>query len=1178
MDKFKYVIDSFWNFAKYVWINRKGNKSIVVIRCWFSIAIALIGLYCFALYADSNGNWLITISTPTLGLYELLFFIVNSIASAYFLYIINYSDFKLCMSENVQIIRDNTENILDKTDATLNNTSEILAIVKGLENKKSEDLFKGLSSILDNVISTLIESLKLKTSYMILCEIENLFSNKIQQNTSLRAKIAFYKGESLLFSSPQKAIALIHEAYILQPKEDEYKKWEVKYCLVNKDYKNARNIASSIKNGVRSISLVNIVSSDNESLEFIRLPEDLRLDPNFRYQVLECLINKGTEDVQFLMEDTDEINPTKLSFSTINEWLLAISLQRRKINNYMILSFDAPQVELFKEASRITTSFYELLSKTEIFENFEIIRCLHCYWKFISSKDNSWIAEYQKVDRKDFDSQKIVFSLMESSMLVLAKRFEEAFAIIVSACKVLDESIITFVIMMSVHSGNHLHLIWILNQMKTERIKVSNRIAVLIANTLNKDSSVNIETTLAEMDFEIEEVKELILQLCKFHADKRVDVNTFKDKVEKMPDEFKAYAANLLADAGDTQLAFEMLSPIVDEEEFDMKLSVFLSVLDKMQEKTPLLYRILVKKRKAGNRCNNQLLWKEYQLDTAIADYENALEVIMELYQRHPNNPDIFANYMMTLGHLYPEKLSDFEQLAKEFNYPTLQSIGCAYHAFAQNNYLETATEILYKAAKNTDDYDIRNFYNSESLSGPIRSVVHKEYDVAAEGNYVLCDMDGKRNFYKASNTGGNIGKAMLGVHKGDVVDVIISFKPVKLTIIGIHDKYYKLAGDILREAQDGNNPGLQPFEIDMERPWESLQDVIRKISKDESSPEERQKKVYEQYERGELGLLQLVPDENILSGYYKLLFTSFTIHVNIAQIELQQLKDFSEDSCFILDLPTIITFAEFEAKTGLSIKGPKTITKVLHEYIREANKTSRRVVDADFYESMKCGMLTSYSDYHDVDAIKHIEKLLEWTDTYCKDIIAEKALVLFHSGNNTKLKNELFSSLSMLLQEDTCFVTDDKKIKELLPYPNIISTESYVYMFNDEETSTAYSQFLFECGFRGVDLQVQYMLDEYNKMENHEDNRMVAIIQNMQENPFLISKAVACCIQLVKKDEDLSTLRTTFTSMFTAALKGFVPEFREHVVKAILQSLSLPLYPLQFTCQCLIDSTTLAK
>ena len=208
--------------------------------------------------------------------------------------------------------------------------------------------------------------------------------------------------------------------------------------------------------------------------------------------------------------------------------------------------------------------------------------------------------------------------------------------------------------MMSVHSGNHLHLIWILSQMKTERIKVSNRIAVLIANTLNKDSSVDIETTLAEMDFEVEEVKELILQLCKFHADKRVDVNTFKDKVEKMPDEFKAYAANLLADAGDTQLAFEMLSPIVDEEEFDIKLSVFLSVLDKMQEKTPLLYRILVKNRKAGNRCNNQLLWKEYQLDSAIADYENALEVIMELYQRHPNNPDIFANYMMTLGHLYP--------------------------------------------------------------------------------------------------------------------------------------------------------------------------------------------------------------------------------------------------------------------------------------------------------------------------------------------------------------------------------------------------------------------------------------------------------------------------------------------------------------------------------------------
>lgn len=81
MDKFKYLTDRFFDFLKFVWKNRKGNKSIYVIRCWYGVAIALIGLYCGALYFDSNGNWHFALSTPKLGFYELLFFIVDSLVS-----------------------------------------------------------------------------------------------------------------------------------------------------------------------------------------------------------------------------------------------------------------------------------------------------------------------------------------------------------------------------------------------------------------------------------------------------------------------------------------------------------------------------------------------------------------------------------------------------------------------------------------------------------------------------------------------------------------------------------------------------------------------------------------------------------------------------------------------------------------------------------------------------------------------------------------------------------------------------------------------------------------------------------------------------------------------------------------------------------------------------------------
>ena len=50
------------------------------------------------------------------------------------------------------------------------------------------------------------------------------------------------------------------------------------------------------------------------------------------------------------------------------------------------------------------------------------------------------------------------------------------------------------------------------------------------------------------------------------------------------------------------------------------------------------------------------------------------------------------------------------------------------------------------------------------------------------------------------------------------------------------------------------------------------------------------------------------------------------------------------------------------------------------------------------------------------------IQKLLEWTDANCTDVIADKALGLLQQGNNTPLKDQLFSSLSLLLDQNYYF------------------------------------------------------------------------------------------------------------------------------------------------------------
>lgn len=1039
------------------------------------------------------------------------------------------------------------------------------------------DQAKKLIALLRGSIADLIEDLKLTTGRRVIEEIEEQFASVIENNKALRSEIAYRKGLTLLFSQSQKAIELLHEAYAICQDEPIYIQREIRRCLTKCDYETASKLSQELGDE-RYKAIVDVVSSDNSSSVFAVIPKNIKRDMEVRQIVLEGLVVKKDANYAFLFDCEDVALPESLKLSNICQWLFLLSKIRYETGDFIALSFDAPQIDNVKSARKAVNLFWRKLEETEIKGCFPLIACLHSYWNLVCTQDKSWADSFLSIDRAHFGDQKIVFNLMETSVYVLLGRHEEAFTALVSANTELDINIIRVAIMLFIQTNNIMHLAWVLGRMKEVEIKVNDEIAVLLAHSMQRKNAELIRGQLDNIEFEKESVKELLIQLTNFNSGKEVIIEQIKKTMSEFCDELKAYAANLLAFVGDTELAFDMLKPIVDESTPDLKRHIFLSVLEKMQEKSPELYRILIKNRQAGNYCDDHLLKKEYLLDSQIGDYNNALAAITMLYERYPENTEIFVHFIFTAGHVCSESIKQYEQTALDLKIPDSKLVKLAYRAFSENGYIETAAELLYNAAKASDDYELRTFYHNETLDGMISNITRKEYDVAEDGNYVLCDKDGQRLFYLASDNGSSISKAMLGAKKDDEIDTEIGFKPIKLKVIGIYNKYYKLAGDIMRESMDGSNPGLVPFEIDMEHPLESLESFIRKMSKDTQTPEERRKVAYAKYEQGEIGLLQLVDDNNMLSSYYKYLFTPFRVHVNISSEERHKITEIPVGTQFVLDLPTIISFAEFTAKTGNQIKGQKTITKLLHEYLRFANKSAIHIADGDFYEAMSRGNLIKYSEYVDVDAMEHIQKLLEWTDANCTDVIADKALGLLQQGNNTPLKDQLFSSLSLLLDQNYYFVTDDSKIASMLPMAKIITTETYVRLFNDEQVSKEYSEFLLDHSFVGVELDTDYICNEYLKARNGKTNKLVAVMQNMNNNPFQLSVAITACMSLAHKEIDTNTLKMTFTNMFAMALKGFVPDFRNNFVNNTVQSMNLPFGFVQITRQCLIDALVIAN
>lgn len=349
----------------------------------------------------------------------------------------------------INIIAERQENMLKKQDDMM----EFLRTqMQALTKDGSIDQAKKLIALLRGSIAELIEDLKLTTVRRVIEEIELQYASMIENNQELRSEIAYIKGLTLLFSQSQKAIELFHEAYIIRPDVHNYMQREIRRCLAKCDYETARTLSEKLGDE-RYKTIVDIVSSNNSASVFAVIPENIKRDMEVRQIVLESLVVKKDANYAFLFDCEDIDLPESLKMSNIYQWLFLLSKIRCQTGDFIVLSFNAPQIDNLKSARKVVNLFWKKLEETEIKGNFHLIACLHSYWNLVCTQDKSWANSFFSIDRTHFGNQKIVFNLMETSVYVLLGRHEEAFTALVSTSKELDINIIRVAIMLFIQTN-----------------------------------------------------------------------------------------------------------------------------------------------------------------------------------------------------------------------------------------------------------------------------------------------------------------------------------------------------------------------------------------------------------------------------------------------------------------------------------------------------------------------------------------------------------------------------------------------------------------------------------------------------------------------------------------------------------------------------------------------------
>lgn len=364
------------------------------------------------------------------------------------------------------------DDLCPKVDKLLEGQEELKEILKQMVRPSSGDnnLKQNIMSLLNGAIASMIEEMKMDSALRLLNELEVQFKSEIDESSELKAQLYFKKGLSLYYRNTNEAQKFLYKAYTINPQAPEFIKWEIKRLLSLKDYKAASLLSEKLTIDLSWKHLIAIILSDNEEGVYKDTPNEYRDRYDFRLNVFDALLIKDNCDLNFLFESEDITIPYNLSFSNLNDWLFIITFYRYKLGNFLPLTFDITLTNRFETPKNIISIFAENLSKTELRDSFSIIKKLYCYWNFIYDHNTKWVDDFLSISKKNLGEQRTYFQLIETSMLLLAGRFEEAFASLVSISDEIDNNILRFAIMMSIQTHNVLHLRWALEKVSNSNM------------------------------------------------------------------------------------------------------------------------------------------------------------------------------------------------------------------------------------------------------------------------------------------------------------------------------------------------------------------------------------------------------------------------------------------------------------------------------------------------------------------------------------------------------------------------------------------------------------------------------------------------------------------------------------------------------------------------------------
>lgn len=1097
-----------------------------VVYCYFGTMLTINGSsLLFNVFRVSAGNFMLEFSVDSINTSILVIDILLTIVAIIYLILQFYKP---------------------KDETLVENTTE--RILEALANKNDE-----IKELLPLYRSS-IEKLHLKDAYEHLGTIRRIVSKRSATNYELLATIDYLMGKCSryikgndenaefvrAFEEMKKAnlfLIEIAEEYIYVNIKENEKQPIIDLCnqILEREPNNAMANAAMV------------VLSDDAENTYKKVPKSVLSEINFQFVIFYYIFNHPEQE-WLSIDDVQCDIPENLTYDNLRQWSFCMSIYSTKLLHEGHYFCDGRKITpMLQNVYDITNRYKTLSAGTDIENIIPDVEFMALYSEFLLIEDknrrNSLIKSMK--DSKPSKENKMPYVLMLLEMLMINKDFNEAARILEEHKDCKDETLAlvefilptrTFDKQLAAKAFEHLEQTEILlPDMHCQ--PVLSCVAMYAGDILQSKDLKIFENPITQQIFEY---------TLMYFSTKVCDVETIKTLAEKAPKEAKFILAKILGSENHISEALDIIQPLIQEGAFSVEMGVYLSILRENEDYKDVFFDTLKKLRKNGITHIKEFLEDEYYLAINCNDLTDAGEVICLLFEQFPDNNSVFYNYLNYLN-LTRQKDKFSKYVGRVLN--TVEDnpiLNCNFfNLLVLQEYYKEGLDFLYSAISRTKSQELKDLWFEYMHTPHISPIINEEKDIVENGDFVVYEENGQvksEDIFINSNT-----EKLIGHHVGENVTLdrfgIISTAKIQC----IYNKYHSLTRQIYKGLQQGQSKSIRMFTLDDLKGGDG--DMLTNLMMlaggfdNKKQIEDWEKR----YAKGEAMLISSFGNSNAYEKCINRMFGNDRIYcLPYQNYEKCPIGDYE---C-VLDITSVVLLSMLNKIYGLTFDRKFIVPQGLLIYLQQTLQREKvnipSYISQDVVERLKLKKKTSESCHIEV-----LQYILDWIEKFCIIEVATKKLNLHFKESNHSFFEIESESMLLTIDNKRCMISEDWGLMTNYENFKILNTEAFLYLLNVNEKLNI-SKLLADSHFVGVNVDLDYMLEQYHKKNSRQPNTFDECLEALRINMYLTEDGLNLANQILCSKIKLSSDSIIVLNIFGKILEGKTTIFRKDLIGQI--------------------------